>query len=271
MVAESNYAEAIEPASPPQPPPPPSVFGTTVKNAAEIPTTAEEDRIYQLTSGLQFRNIRIGSGPPISTRRTYDEPIPLHLRAATTDGVLLFDTRLERRTRGKGGGGTGGVELRRATGGDAGGGGTPILYTLGTAQDFDTFGGDSSARGRVTQGVEDTILSRGLLAEWNGGADESLESVRQAIEPMREGGVRRVLVPSALAYGNSGVSRYDAFEMGLMKPVPRDQMIVYEVELLRCLSVELEVPGDATEVRMQSVQACCTEENYPCNTPTQQR
>jgi len=226
-----------------------------VKNASEKSTTTEEERVYQLTSGIQFRNIRIGSGPPISRQQTYDDPIFLHLRAATLSGELLFDTKLDRR-------------------GDRKGTGSPITYTLGTTQDFDTFGGDSSVRSKVTQGVEDTILSRGLLASWNGGTwdgkQDTLEAGRQAMEPMREGGVRRVIVPAALAYGNSGVSRYDAFKMGLRKPVPRDEIIQYEVELLRCLNGEVEdSSGVLGAMRKEGVRVCCTQDNYPCKIPNQ--
>jgi len=235
-----------------------------VKNAAETSTTTDNERIYQLTSGIQFRDIRIGTGPPISNQRSYDDPLLLHLKAATVKGVLLFDTRLDKRNGEKAG----------TVVSTTGIGGSPIVYTLGTTQDFDTFGGDSSTRSKVTQGVEDTILSRGLLAAWNGVDTGSLDSVRQAMEPMREGGVRRVVVPASLAYGNSGVSRYDAFKMGLNKPIPRDEMIVYEIELLRCLNGEMDVLQDLSGVevvRKQSVRACCTEDRYPCKIPNQER
>jgi len=255
-----NAAEAID--LPPPLPPLTLVTEAMVKNAAETSTTTDNERIYQLTSGIQFREIRIGSGPPISNQRTYDAPLLLHLRAITVSGAMLFDTKLDKR------GDTAGT-LASTTGN----GGSPIVYTLGTTQDFDTFGGDSSTRSKVTQGVEDTILSRGLLAAWNGVDTGSLDSVRQAMEPMREGGVRRVLVPASLAYGNSGVSRYDAFKMGLMKPVPRNEMIVYEIELLRCLNGEMDVPQDSSDVgvRKASVRACCTEDRYPCKITNQER
>ena len=58
---------------------------------------------------------------------------------------------------------------------------------------------------------------------------------------MREGGVRRVLVPGALAYGQSGMSRYDAYRLGFANPVPRGETIRYEVEILRCRDVDLDV------------------------------
>jgi FKBP-type peptidyl-prolyl cis-trans isomerase len=115
--------------------------------------------------------------------------------------------------------------------------GRPILHQLGSVQDFEFFGGDSGKRPIVTLGVEDGM--RGM--KW--------------------GGVRRIVVPSPLAYGSAGVSRFDAMRMGLKRPVPRDEMLRYEVELLRCLDVT------STDTGLVA-QACCTEPNYPCNTET---
>jgi FKBP-type peptidyl-prolyl cis-trans isomerase len=116
--------------------------------------------------------------------------------------------------------------------------GRPILHQLGSVVNFDIFGGDSSQRPVVTLGIEDGI--RG----------------------MRYGGVRRMVVPSPLGYGNAGVSRYDAMRMGLLKPVPRDELLRYEVELLRCIDV---VPVDDAANGL-TAQACCTEPSYPCKT-----
>ncbi len=81
-----------------------------------------------------------------------------------------------------------------------------------------------------------------------------------------------MVVPSSLAYGHSGVSRFDAFRMGLANPVPRDQDIFYDVEVLRCNDVEVEVPksssgksgGSSEEKQTVTVQACCVEDKYPC-------
>ena len=113
--------------------------------------------------------------------------------------------------------------------------GKPLLHKFGSAQDFDFSGGKSSQRPAVTLGVED------------------------AMRGMKLGGIRRIVVPSALAYGNAGVSRYDAMKMGLILPVPRNELLRYELELLRC--VDLPASGNGL-----SSQACCTEPNYPCPT-----
>lgn len=116
--------------------------------------------------------------------------------------------------------------------------GKPVLHQLGSVQDFELFGGNSGQRPVVTLGIEDGI--RG----------------------MKLGGIRRMVVPGPLAYGHAGVSRYDAMRMGLLKPVPRDEMLRYEVELLRCVDVPAPDRGLVA-------QACCTEPNYPCKTETE--
>lgn len=113
--------------------------------------------------------------------------------------------------------------------------GKPLLHKFGSAQDFDFSGGKSSQRPPVTLGVED------------------------AMRGMRLGGIRRIVVPSALAYGNAGVSRYDAMKMGLILPIARDELLRYELELLRCVNLPASDNG-------LSSQACCTEPNYPCPT-----
>ncbi|CAB9498315.1 FKBP-type peptidyl-prolyl cis-trans isomerase FkpA [Seminavis robusta] len=118
--------------------------------------------------------------------------------------------------------------------------GQPILHQLGSVVNFDVFGGDSSKRPIITLGVEDGI--RG----------------------MRYGGIRRIVIPSPLGYGHAGVSRYDAMKMGLLKPVPRDELLRFEVEILRCVDVPF---GDAESNPNGLVaQACCTEPSYPCKT-----
>jgi len=118
---------------------------------------------------------------------------------------------------------------------DTRGQGKPLLHKLGSVPDFEFFGGKTGERPAITMGVEDGL--RG----------------------MRLGGVRRLVVPSPLAYGHAGVSRYDAMKMGLLKPIPRDEMLRYEVELLRCV----DLPGSDNGLVSQ---ACCTELNYPCKT-----
>lgn len=125
--------------------------------------------------------------------------------------------------------------------------GQPLLHQLGGVIDYNFFGGKSGERSKMTVGLDDAIRTR------NNG------------DMMREGGIRRVIVPGPLAYGHAGVSRYDAYQMGLREAVPRDEMIRYEVEVLRCRDVGFEVDG-ATVTR----QACCTEPNYPCATPSEE-
>ena len=119
--------------------------------------------------------------------------------------------------------------------------GRPLLHKLGTAVDFNFFrrnnGGDSSQRSQVTMGLEDGISG------------------------MRKGGIRRIVVPGPLGYGHAGVSRYDAYRMGLLRPIPRDETLRYEVELLRCSPLTLD---DPTTQRARTIDACCTEEKYPC-------
>lgn len=115
--------------------------------------------------------------------------------------------------------------------------GAPLLHKLGTVVDYNFFrSGDSSQRSQVTLGLEDGISG------------------------MRTGGIRRIVVPGPLGYGHAGVSRYDAYRMGLRRPIPRDETLRYEVELLRCS------PYQAVGETQRKVDACCTEENFPCPT-----
>ena len=99
-----------------------------------------------------------------------------------------------------------------------------------------------------------------------------LTPTQSKVEAMKEGGIRRVIVPAALAYGHAGVSRYDAFRMGLKNPVPRDQDIVYDIEVLRCSNVEIELPSSGDTVdntpKTATIEACCSDANYPCKGPT---
>ena len=113
--------------------------------------------------------------------------------------------------------------------------GRPLLHKIGTSESFAFSGKKSSQRPAVTLGVED------------------------AMRGMKLGGIRRIVVPSALGYGYDGVSRYDAMKMGLLVPIPRDELLRYELELLRCVDLPA---GDNGLTR----QACCTEPNYPRKT-----
>ena len=183
--------------------------------------------IVRLLTGVQYADVRVGRGPPVEKKGA----VVMHLRALLRDGSVLFDT----------------VED---------GNGVPMLYQMGSVVgDFGFFSttdssssSSSSKRPKIVPGVEDAILSRGNNKK-NGSSGV-----------MNEGGIRMVVVPAALAYGSTGVSRFDAFQMGLRKPVPRDEILRYEVELLRCL--EVEIPnGDG-----RTGQACCPEQLFPCNT-----
>ena len=81
--------------------------------------------------------------------------------------------------------------------------GSPILHQLGSVDDSSVLGqrkgaGVAGSAGRkqlVTIGLEDAIAAGGGNA-------------------MREGGVRKVLVPAALAYGTAAMSRFDAQQSG---------------------------------------------------------
>ena len=184
-----------------------AVVAATTTPAAEAVVLSTDDEIQKTITGVQYRDDRIGSGPPVSNK----DVLVLHLQGLTRNGNVIVDTRAQ---------------------------GKPILHQLGSVQDFDFFGGDSGKRPIVTMGIEDGI--RG----------------------MRLGGVRRMVVPSPLGYGHAGVSRYDAMRMGLLQPVPRDEILRYEVELLQCV----DVPAPDTGLVGLVAQACCTEPNYPCQT-----
>jgi hypothetical protein len=119
--------------------------------------------------------------------------------------------------------------------------GSPLMHKIGSVQDYNFFGGDGSKRSKVTLGVEDAILSRG------------------SSQPMTTGGIRLVVVPGPLAYGTAGVSGYNALQMKFRQGVPRDALIRYEVEILRCLDVKVS-DGNLTRT------VCCTEPNFPCKT-----
>lgn len=173
----------------------------------------EQRAIKQLPNGIQYSDARIGNGPPTQKKDT----VVMHLRALRRDGAVLFDTLED-------------------------GEGTPLLHPLGSVQDFDFFGGDSTQRSKVTMGIEDAIL---------GGTDGK--------DPLKAGGIRLVVVPAPLAYGHAGVSRYDAMKMGLRKPVPRNEMLRYEVEILRCQDVQTLEQGGGPQA-----QICCRQPDFPC-------
>jgi hypothetical protein len=120
--------------------------------------------------------------------------------------------------------------------------GSPLLHQLGSVVDANFF--KNAARSKITIGLDD------------------------ALRNMREGGIRRIAVPGPLAYGSAGVSRYDAYQMGLRVAVPRNDMIRYEVEVLRCQ--DMPVLDDDGRPTTTIRQACCTEPNYPCATDTDQ-
>jgi len=180
-------------------------------NAVENNNETELSGITKLLTGVQYSDTRIGKGDTIQISDT----IVLHLRALLRDGSVLFDTR----------------EYED---------GRPMMYQVGSSENDSFLGGNGSTRSKVTQGVEDAILSRG------------------AGKPMASGGVRKMVVPGPLAYGNAGVSRYDAFQMKLRKGVPRDEILRYEVEILRCLNADLPFTTE------KKAEVCCVESNFPC-------
>ena len=89
---------------------------------------------------------------------------------------------------------------------------------------------------------------------------------------MRTGGIRKVVIPSELAYGTKGVSRYEAFQLGLKQPVARNELLRYEIELLRCNDEVMDLAGsdasmvkdDGTKSNAVAARACCLQEFYPC-------
>lgn len=215
-----------------------SVRAAVDEEAIIAPTVlpTEDTRIYKLKSGIQFRNLRVGGGPLVTEGGGGgDKPtILMHVQALLRDGTILIDTRQ---------------------------GGRPILYQLGSATLED-------APGIVTPGLDDAIVSRGTLLAAGSNSNESL------VEPMRQGGIRLVVVPADLAYGSDGLSRYHVWKRGgkmLKRPVPRDEVLRYEIEILRCLEVPLEVQQPQNEQEgdpnIQTVKACCPEELYPCQGP----
>ena len=124
---------------------------------------------------------------------------------------------------------------------------------------------------------------------------------------MKLGGIRNVVVPSELAYGSNGVSRYEAYKLKLRQPVAKNEILRYEIELFRCndnyningnaknssnknnnnssssSSSDATTTGtttagdgngdgddddDSTTAPSFTARACCPEELYPCQTPS---
>lgn len=219
-----------------------SILVPTETNALDIYDTSVDNDddsviVYQLDSGIQFRNLQKGSGPLVNSDET-SKVIVMHLKAMTSNGVELFDTKKNKAS--------------------------PILYQLESRKSSNL----------VTPGVEEAILSRGkpYLVKQNGVIQSSTKQ-QKIIQPMREGGKRRVIVPSSLAYGYNGVSRFDAWRMDLQNPVPRDQDIFYDIEILRCqaLDGDANTDDDSSPTTTIPFKACCLEANYPCQVPASQR
>ena len=133
-------------------------------------------RIYQLKSGVQFRNVRMGQGPLLveKSRTTSDDDeqedqstvVLLHVKATLRNGQTLLDTRQD---------------------------GKPLLYTLGSAL------ATPAPMFLVPPGLDDALLSRGVDA-----------ATGRRVPAMRQGGIRLVVVPAALGYGSQGLSRFQA-------------------------------------------------------------
>ncbi|OEU06899.1 hypothetical protein FRACYDRAFT_221528 [Fragilariopsis cylindrus CCMP1102] len=170
----------------------------------------------------------------------------MHLKALRRDDSILFDTREE---------------------------GQPILYQLGSIQEeLYYFNTNTISKGRITLGVQDAILAPGI-ASWEGGYGSTGTS-------MKLGGIRNVVVPSELAYGSNGVSRYEAYKLKLKQPVAKNEILRYEIELFRCNdNYKITDNGNAknsdnwnhyrgTTAPSFTARACCPEELYPCQTPS---
>lgn len=224
--------------------------------------TLQPSRIIRLSSGLQFSDQRIGSGPLVPIPKVIgvssntnnskqnsidnkdglepDDPsiVLMHLKALKQDGSVLLDTFEE---------------------------GKPLLFRLGSVPSELYYLNEAGAmaKGKIPLGVQDAILAQGA-ASWEGGFGKA--------DPMRTGGIRKVVLPSELAYGNKGVSRYEALKLGLKQPVARNELLRYEIELLRCNDEVMDLAGseasmvkdDGTKSNAVAARACCLQEFYPC-------
>mmetsp|Transcript_23605 Transcript_23605/g.34798 ORF Transcript_23605/g.34798 Transcript_23605/m.34798 type:complete len:306 (+) Transcript_23605:1321-2238(+) len=218
--------------------------------------------IVRLSSGLQFVDQRVGSGPllQLSNKSSMDDKevkpddpriVLLHLRALRRDGSILLDTYKDNK---------------------------PLLFQLGSVPTELYYINDASslAKGIITLGVQDAILASGsaVVSSFQTG----VKFTKAKADPMRTGGIRKVVVPPELAYGSRGVSRYEAFQLGLKQPVARDEILRYEIEILRCNDEVITLRGDdndddvdeevVNDSRAKSTapiaRACCPEELYPC-------
>ena len=247
-----------------------SVSGGLLVSAIGCPTAARAEsesrvtgtitpaRIIRLSSGLQFSDQRVGSGPMVQIPKSIDnniiassnsnsnsveglEPddpsvVLMHLKALKMDGAVLLDTFEE---------------------------GKPLLFRLGSipSELYYLNEGSAIAKGKIPLGVQDAILAQGA-ASWEGGFGKA--------DAMRTGGIRKIVLPSELAYGTKGVSRYEAFKLGLKQPVARNELLRYEIELLRCNDEVIDLTGsdmvkdDGTKSTAVAARACCLEELYPC-------
>ncbi len=169
-----------------------------------------------------------------------DDPsiVLMHLKALKQDGSVLLDTFQE---------------------------GKPLLFRLGSipSELYLLNEAGALAKGKIPLGVQDAILAQGA-ASWEGGFGKA--------DAMRTGGIRKVVVPSELAYGTKGVSRYEALQLGLKQPVARNELLRYEIELLRCNDEVMDLAGsdgatiqdDGSKSNAVLARACCLEEFYPC-------
>jgi hypothetical protein len=166
----------------------------------------------------------------------------MHLRALRRDGSVLLDTYENNK---------------------------PLLFRLGSiaSEMYYLNEAGAMAKGKIPLGVQDAILAQGS-ASWEGGFGKA--------DPMRAGGIRKVIVPPELAYGTKGVSRYEAFQLGLKQPVARNELLRYEIEVLRCNDEVFDLKGGDDDVDLvkddgskvsstaTAARACCPQELYPC-------